>query len=67
MWNISSRALKTDVTATLKGYQLYHNYVRPHEALDGKTPAEACGIIIEGQDKWKTLIENATKNKERNR
>jgi len=55
------------VTATLKGYQLYHNYVRPHEALDGKTPAEACGIIIEGQDKWKTLIENATKNKERNR
>ncbi len=55
------RGLKKDDTATLKGYQLYHNYVRPHEALDGKTPAEACGIIIEGNDKWKTIIENASK------
>jgi len=30
-------------------------------ALDGKTPSEACGIIIEGSDKWKTLIQNASK------
>jgi hypothetical protein len=30
-------------------------------ALNGKTPAEKCGIIIEGQDKWKTVIENASK------
>ena len=29
-------------------------------ALDGKTPAELCGIQIKGKDKWKTLIENAT-------
>jgi len=27
-------------------------------ALDGKTPAEACGIEIKGNDKWKTLIQN---------
>ena len=53
------RGLKSDDTATLKGYQLYHNFIRPHEALDGKTPAETCGIIIEENDKWKTLIENA--------
>jgi len=57
------RGLKKSDTAVLKGYQLYHNFVRPHEALDGKTPAEACGIVIEGQDKWKTLIQNASKNK----
>ena len=25
------------------------------------TPVEKCGIIIEGQDKWKTVIENASK------
>jgi len=31
-------------------------------ALNGKTPAEKCGIIIEGEDKWKTVIENASKN-----
>ena len=28
-------------------------------ALDGKTPSEACGITIQGNDKWKTLIQNA--------
>lgn len=55
------RGLKIDDTAVLKGYQLYHNYIRPHETLDGKTPAEACGIQIQGQNKWKTLIENASK------
>jgi transposase-like protein len=57
------RGLKKEDSAILSGYQLFHNYVRPHESLDGKTPAEACGIKVEGQDKWKTLIENASKNK----
>jgi hypothetical protein len=28
-------------------------------ALDGQTPAEACGIKIEGNNKWITLIQNA--------
>ena len=55
------RALKKEDTATLKGYQLYHNFIRPHEALDGKTPIEACGITIEGKNKWITLIQNASK------
>jgi putative transposase len=53
------RGLKRKDTAVLTGYQIYHNYFRPHEALDGKTPAEKCGIIIEGENKWKTVIENA--------
>lgn len=57
------RGLKKEDSAILSGYQLFHNYVRPHESLNGKTPAEACGIKVEGQDKWKTLIENASKNK----
>jgi putative transposase len=55
------RGLKKDDSVMLSGYQLYHNYFRPHEGLNGKTPAEACGIQIEGQNKWKTLIENASK------
>jgi transposase-like protein len=57
------RGLKIDDTTVLKGYQLFHNYIRPHEALDGKTPSEACGITIKGNNKWKTLIENASRNK----
>jgi transposase-like protein len=55
------RGLKVDDTAILQGYQLYHNFIRPHEALDGKTPSEACGIQIEGKNKWLTLIQNASK------
>jgi putative transposase len=55
------RGLKKTYTSILKGYQLFHNYIRPHEGLNGKTPAEACGIKIEGNNKWKTLIENASR------
>jgi hypothetical protein len=35
-----------------------HNYMRQHEALDGETPAERCGIKIEENNKWLTLIQN---------
>jgi transposase-like protein len=56
------RGLKRKRTPILQGYQIFHNYIRPHKALNGKTPAEACGIQIEGQNKWITLIQNATKN-----
>ncbi len=55
------RGLKKKDTVILKGYQIFHNYIREHEGLNGKTPAEACGIKIEGQNKWKTLIQNASK------
>jgi putative transposase len=54
------RGLKRKDTPILKGYQIFHNYIREHEGLDGKTPAEACGITIEGKNKWKTLIQNAS-------
>jgi hypothetical protein len=54
------RGLKTTDMAILKGYQLFHNYIRPHEGLDGKTPSEACGIQICGKNKWKTLIQNSS-------
>jgi len=57
------RGLKKKDTPILKGYQIYHNYIREHEGLDGKTPAEACGITIEGKNKWLTLIQNASSYK----
>jgi len=53
------RGLKKDSTPILKGYQIFHNYIRSHEGLDGKTPAEACGIRVGGENKWLTLIQNA--------
>jgi hypothetical protein len=54
------RGLKKENTPILKGYQIFHNYIRPHEALKGETPAEKCGIKIEGENKWITLIQNAS-------
>lgn len=55
------RSLKREDTPILTGYQIFHNYLRPHEALDGRTPAEACGINIKGENKWITIIQNAAK------
>jgi len=54
------RGLKKKDTPILKGYQIFHNYIRTHEGLKSKTPAEACGIKIEGKNKWLTLIQNAS-------
>ena len=54
------RGLKTKETPILTGYQIFHNYIRPHEGLEGKTPSEACGIKVEGKNKWLTLIQNAS-------
>ncbi len=56
------RGLKKKDTPILKGLQIYHNYIREHEGLNGKTPSEACGIEIKGKNKWKTLIQNASHN-----
>lgn len=55
------RGLKTADSPILKGLQIYHNFVRPHEALDGQTPADRAGIEVEGRDKWMTLIQNASR------
>lgn len=55
------RGLKKMDTLILAGYQLYHNYFREHQGLVGKTPAEVAGIKIEGQNKWVTVIQNASK------
>ena len=44
---------------------MYHNHVRPHQGLPGKTiPGEAAGIHIEGDNKWKTIIQNATRQRD---
>ncbi|MGA2789710.1 MAG: hypothetical protein ABSF00_02960 [Candidatus Bathyarchaeia archaeon] len=56
-----TRTLEKTDTPILKGMQIFHNYVRPHEALDGKTPAETAGIKVKGDNKWLTIIQNASR------
>ena len=55
------RTLEKSNTLILRDMQIFHNYIRPHEALKGRTPAEVAGIKIEGKNKWLTLIQNATR------
>jgi hypothetical protein len=53
------RGLKVDETPIVEGHRLYYNNIRPHEALNGKTPSEEAGVTIEGDNKWLTLIHKA--------
>lgn len=53
--------LKKDDSPLLAGLQIFHNYIRPHMGLNGQTPAQACGIDIQGDNKWITLIQNASR------
>jgi hypothetical protein len=57
------RTLEKSDTPILTGYQLFHNYIRPHEALEGETPAEVAGIEVKGHNKWLTIIQNARNSK----
>jgi hypothetical protein len=54
------RGLKKDNSLLISGYQLFHNYIRPHMGLEGQTPADKAGIKVEGENKWFTLIQNAS-------
>ena len=58
---VKSRLVLVPDSPILKGYQIFHNYIRTHEGLEGKTPAEAAGITVEGENKWLTIIQNASK------
>jgi putative transposase len=60
------RGLHNEKTATIfnDGFKVYYNYIRPHQALQGKTPAEVAGIDLKlGKNRWKEVIKQAvTKN-----
>jgi transposase-like protein len=60
------RGLDNDETAQkmVDAERLYYNFIRPHTALNGKTPAEKAGIDLglkEG-NKWEELIKKAKRN-----
>jgi transposase-like protein len=54
------RAIKKPDSAIIEGQRIYYNHIRPHQALNGKTPAQAAGLEL-GLDanKWESLIKKA--------
>ncbi len=59
------RSLKNEDSEVVDGYRIYYNFVRPHMALDGKTPAEVAGLDLglEG-DRWLSLIKQSAEDRE---
>jgi hypothetical protein len=43
-------------TPLAEGQRIHYNFVKPHEALEGQTPAERAGVGIEGENKWSSLL-----------
>jgi transposase-like protein len=56
-----ARGLKGEekVRTLLEGWTVHYNYVRKHQTLKGKTPAQACGINMKND--WNVLVKEATK------
>lgn len=56
------RGLKSfeSTKSILEGFTIHYNYVRPHQSLNGKTPAQAARAPAPST--WKGLIEEATKH-----
>jgi transposase-like protein len=60
------RGLHNDKTATAfnNGFKAYYNFIRPHQALNGKTPAEVAGVDLKlGKNRWLKLVKKAKENK----
>ena len=52
------RGWKSAKTALAEGNRIQYNFVKPHMALEGKTPAQVAGMDIKG---WKELLKLAQK------
>jgi putative transposase len=58
------RSLDADLTAAqfLDGMRVYYNYIRPHQGIDGLTPAQMAGIPINLMgNRWEKMIGMAVK------
>ena len=61
--NKTQRGLKSEGTIFTKGHQLYYNFIKPHESLNGYTPAHFANIYLNlGDKKWKNLLLQSVKN-----
>jgi len=62
------RGLEDEPTAQtiIDGFRIYYNFIRPHMALNGQTPAQKAKIDNDSNQNWLSLIRKATKAKNAN-
>lgn len=58
---VAARRIGEVTSETVRRYVNFYNYLRPHMGLGGYTFMERAGIVIKGDDKLLTVIQNATK------
>ncbi len=56
------RGWKSPKSAIAEGQRIYYNFVKPHQALKGKTPASEAGLENLDKDKWIDLLKKACKS-----
>ena len=57
------RGWKSMKTPIAEGQRIHYNFVKPHQALEGQTPAERAGLVVEGENKWLSLMKAALTTK----
>jgi putative transposase len=62
--NKVTRAIKKPNSAIIEGQRIYYNHIRPHQALNGRTPAEVAGLgtHLDG-NRWESLLKRASKTR----
>jgi hypothetical protein len=54
------RGWKEMKTPIVEGQRIQYNFVKPHQALEGQTPAKKVGIEIGNKNKWMDLLISAS-------
>jgi hypothetical protein len=58
------RGWKSKKSQIAEGQRIHYNFVKPHQALGGKTPSDVAGLkILEGHNRWLALMENSMHEK----
>lgn len=50
------RGWKNPASKIAEGQRIHYNFVKPHQALAGQTPAERASVGVEGENKWLSLL-----------
>ena len=53
------RGWKSMQSVISEGLRIHYNFVKPHEALEGMTPAQRAGIGVDSKNKWLELLEQS--------
>jgi len=58
------RGWKTMSTPIAEGQRIQYNFVKPHMALEGQTPAQAAGVGLNEGNKWMELLKRAVETRQ---